>query len=135
MNASTNWFVAMAVMIAVAAGSWMGSTCWAAAYSPWVTSEHVPDSSSLEAFRNYPAWRDKTGQELAIFPGHTGMVNGLAFSPDGSRLASSSVDGTTRVYAVDVEELIALAQSRLTRWWTPEECQQYLHEASCPDGP
>jgi WD40 repeat protein len=80
-------------------------------------------------------WDLATGQELATFPGHTSMVNGLAFSPDGSRLASSSIDGTTRVYAVDVEELIALAQSRLTRWWTPEECRQYLHMEACPPEP
>jgi WD40 repeat protein len=80
-------------------------------------------------------WDLATGQELATFPGHTSTVNGLAFSPDGSRLASSSIDGTTRVYAVDVEELIALAQSRLTRWWTPEECQQYLHTEECPPEP
>ena len=66
MNAGTSWFVGAVAVVVVAAGSWMGSTCWAAAYSPWVTSEHVPDSSSLEAFRNYPDWRDKTGQELAI---------------------------------------------------------------------
>ena len=66
MNASTSWFVGVAAMVVVAAGSWVGSTCWAASYSPRVTSEHVPDCSSLEAFRNYHAWRDKTGQELAI---------------------------------------------------------------------
>jgi WD40 repeat protein len=89
-----------------------------------------PDGTKLPKL-----WDLATGQELATFPGHTSTVNGLAFSPDGSRLASSSIDGTTRVYAVDVEELIALAQSRLTRWWTPEECQQYLHTEECPPEP
>ena len=52
------------------------------------------------------------------------MVNGLAFNPDGTRLASSSIDGTTRVYAADVDDLVALARSRLTRWFTPDECRQ-----------
>jgi WD40 repeat protein/DNA-binding SARP family transcriptional activator len=80
-------------------------------------------------------WDLATGQELATFAGHTGLVWGLAFSPDGTRLASASYDGTTRVYAVDVDELVALAQSRLTRWWTPEECQQYLHTEECPPEP
>jgi WD40 repeat protein len=63
------------------------------------------------------------------------MINGLAFSPAGSRLASSSVDGTTRVYAVDVDDLMALARSRLTRWFTPAECQQYLHMDKGPPEP
>jgi WD40 repeat protein len=80
-------------------------------------------------------WDLATGQELITLPGHTRFVNGLAFSPDGTRLASSSIDGTTRVYAVDVDELVALAQSRLTRWWTPEECRKYLHLDECPPEP
>jgi WD40 repeat protein len=80
-------------------------------------------------------WDLATGQELVTFPGHVGMVNGLAFSPDGTRLASSSLDRTTRVYAVDVDDLVALAQSRLTRWFTPAECQQYLHTDECPPEP
>jgi len=59
----------------------------------------------------------------------------VAYSPDGKRLASSSVDGTTRVYAVDVDDLVALARSRLTRWFTPAECKQYLHMDVCPPEP
>jgi WD40 repeat protein len=80
-------------------------------------------------------WDLSTGQELVTFAGHTAMVNGLAFSPDGIRLASSSVDGTTRVYAVDLDDLVSLARSRLTRWFTPEECRQYLHLDECPPAP
>ena len=80
-------------------------------------------------------WDLATGQELVTFAGHTAMVNGLAFSPDGKRLASSSIDGTTRVYAVDIDDLLALARSRLTRWLTAEECRQYLHQDECPQQP
>jgi WD40 repeat protein len=77
-------------------------------------------------------WDLATGQELITLPGHTGRVNGLAFSPNGTRLASSSFDGTTRVYTLDLGELVALAHSRLTRWFTADECQQYLHLDACP---
>lgn len=35
-------------------------------YSPKITSEHVADSSSMEAFRKFPAWKDKMGQNLAL---------------------------------------------------------------------
>jgi hypothetical protein len=39
-------------------------------------------------------WRVQTGQELAAFRGHTGVINALAFSPDGKTLASASADTT-----------------------------------------
>jgi WD40 repeat protein len=96
-----------------------------------------PDGSLLAAggFELPRLWDLVTGQELTTFVGHTNLVNGLAFSPDGKRLASSSVDGTTRVYAVDVDDLVALARSRLTRWFTPAECRQYLHMDECPPEP
>ena len=35
-------------------------------YSPWIVSEHVADTSSLEAFRQFPEWKDKSGQDLAL---------------------------------------------------------------------
>jgi hypothetical protein len=40
-----------------------------------------------------------------------------------------------RLYPTQVEALVELAQSRLTRWFTPEECRQYLHVDECPAMP
>ena len=77
-------------------------------------------------------WDAETGKELVTLTGHTGVVSGVAFSPDGTRLATASRDGTMRVYALRLEDLIALAKSRLTRALTAEECQQYLHVEACP---
>jgi WD40 repeat protein len=96
-----------------------------------------PDGARLATGGKDPPklWDPATGQELITLPGHTGSVEGLAFSPDGSRLASASRDGTTRVYTLDVDELVALAQSRLTRWLALAECQQYLHLDACPPEP
>src|SRR5262249_4189119 len=39
-------------------------------------------------------WNVRTGQELAAFHGHTGVINAFAFSPDGKTLASASADTT-----------------------------------------
>ena len=45
---------------------WIASPAQARVYSPRITSEHVADCASLEAFRQFPAWKDKTGQDLAL---------------------------------------------------------------------
>ena len=77
----------------------------------------------------------RKGQELLTLAAHTDAAIGVAFSPDGGQLASASFDGTARVYILDVDELIALGNSRLTRWWRPEECLAYLHTEECPPAP
>ena len=70
-----------------------------------------------------------------LFAGRTRKVNreinrtyafsGIAFSPDGLRFVTASRDGTARVYAFKVEDLVALARQRVTRSMTQAECQQY----------
>ena len=35
-------------------------------------------------------WDSATGKELFALKGHAGSVSGVAFSPDGQRLASAS---------------------------------------------
>jgi WD40 repeat protein len=59
------------------------------------------------------------------------MATSVSFSPDGSRLASVGADGTLRVWALDLDDLIEIAENELTRTLTDQECQQYLHVPRC----
>jgi WD40 repeat protein len=72
-----------------------------------------------------------TGQEMFSLPGFY-----VDFSPDGWYLLTQSVtDLTTRGFYLDVNDLIALAQQRLLRGWTPDECQKFLQTQTCPPAP
>jgi serine/threonine protein kinase/WD40 repeat protein len=79
-------------------------------------------------------WDANTG-ELLLDLFNSGMTNRLAISPDGSQLAIQDDTSTTWIYVLQIEDLIALAESRLTRSFTVEECQQYLHTDVCPTAP
>ena len=64
-------------------------------------------------------------------PGSAGIL-GVGLSADGTRLASGGFDdGTVRVYALRLEELVTLARQRLTRSLTDDECRRYLHLEGC----
>jgi WD40 repeat protein len=85
--------------------------------------------------RTVRIWNVATGAELLTLPVHTNNVWGVAFNPDGKRLATARWDGTVRVFLLNLDELIELARSRLTRWFTLDECRQYLHTDTCPPPP
>jgi hypothetical protein len=59
-------------------------------------------------------------------------VGYLAFSPDGSMLASSDTWDGVRVWALDIDDLLEIARGEVTRSFTDEECRQYLHVDRCP---
>ena len=70
------------------------------------------------------------GVEPGPRPGRS--VRGAAFSPDGQRVLTAGEDGTARVYVCascgSVDDVLALARTRVTRALTSSERRQYLHE-------
>lgn len=54
----------------------------------------------------------KTGKLLPRFAGHAGSVTGTAFTPDGQLLASSSGDGTVRLWNVKSGESVKVLVGR-----------------------
>jgi WD40 repeat protein len=80
-------------------------------------------------------WDASSGQELVTLSGHQDAVTGVAFSPDGKLLATSSFDGATRVYILNIPDLFALARTRITRVPTSAECKDYFQTETCPPLP
>ncbi|HAV77027.1 MAG TPA: hypothetical protein DCX53_06710 [Anaerolineae bacterium] len=79
-------------------------------------------------------WDVESGQEILTLPGSQGGVIGVAFSlsDNGAHLAVSSGDGIVRIFLFQIDELLTLARSRITRSLTTAECQKYLHVEVCP---
>jgi WD40 repeat protein/class 3 adenylate cyclase/type II secretory pathway predicted ATPase ExeA len=60
----------------------------------------------------------KTGERVLSFHGHDGDVNDVAFSPDGSRLASTGSDGKLNVWEASTGKLIS-SRSAFGEAWGP----------------
>ncbi|HEX5936411.1 MAG TPA: BTAD domain-containing putative transcriptional regulator [Actinomycetota bacterium] len=67
------------------------------------------------------------GPRLLALRGHASVVSGLDFSPDGKQLVSASPDEVVHVWALDLDDLITIADEEVTRRFTDDECRQYLH--------
>jgi WD40 repeat protein len=56
-------------------------------------------------------WDASTGERLGELAGHTGLINELGFSADGSRIVTVSDDRTARVWMVATGEQLAVLRS------------------------
>ena len=59
-------------------------------------------------------------------------LHGVDFSEDVSKVATVDATGLVRVWTLDLDVLIDIALSRVTRSLTDAECVQYLHLDACP---
>jgi WD40 repeat protein len=76
-------------------------------------------------------WDILTGEIRRVYTSPRGPYFEASFSVDEKNVIISG-DGFVYGLILDLDDLIRLAQSRLTRWFTPEECRQYLHLSVCP---
>ncbi|CAG8605898.1 11049_t:CDS:2 [Acaulospora morrowiae] len=62
-------------------------------------SGEIVCAGSMDTFEVF-VWSVQTGKLLDIITGHEGPISGLAFSPSGLLLVSSSWDGTVRIWDI-----------------------------------
>jgi hypothetical protein len=72
-----------------------------------------------------------TGAQQLVLPSLGCIVSRVAFSPDGTKLASTSPCGGLRIWALDIDDLLEIAHREVPRALTDEECRQYLHVDQC----
>ena len=77
-------------------------------------------------------WDARSGQEIQTFYGDSAGFWTVTYTPDGTRLVAATDKGTIRTYLLNLDELIALARSGITRTFIELECQKFLHMAECP---
>jgi WD40 repeat protein len=76
-----------------------------------------------------------TGEQVVLRGEDMVGASALSFSPDGRRLTSVGfgfVGDSVRVWAIDIDDLLVIAQREVTRELTDEECQQFLRLDRCP---
>jgi WD40 repeat protein len=85
---------------------------------------------------NVRLWDADTGTaQMILYKYASWPIGSVAYRPDGLVLAVQGAGGLMRFIPTRTEDIVELAHSRLTRWFTLEECQRYLHLDACPPPP
>jgi WD40 repeat protein len=108
-------------------------------WEPWALAWR-PDGERLVAVgsadnSSLTAWDPETGDLLESLPGTIGDVTDVAFSRDGTRMATSSTDGTIRLWHGDrLEQILTLATDAPRIAWGPDGARAGGRLAFSPDG-
>ena len=102
-----------------------------------VTSAHFSPDGQLIATSSRDGtirvWDAVTGKGILVL-NIDGAAANIIFTPDGNHLITWDFTGI-RVFTLRIDELIQIAHTHLTRSFTLQECQQYLHVNACPRQP
>lgn len=95
-----------------------------------------PDSTTVASSANgtpLQLWDLRSGEFLEAFGDFEDGFHFADFDPDPSikHLLVTSPPNEVRVYTLDIDELVQIAESRLTRDMTEAECQQFFR-GPCP---
>lgn len=95
-----------------------------------------PDSTTVAASSNgtqLRLWDLRNGEFLEAFGDFDGGFHFADFYPDPSirHLLVTTEPNEVRIYTLDIDELVEIAESRLTRAMTAAECDQYFR-GPCP---
>jgi len=104
--------------------SWMTKT----AYSPdgnYLAIANRKNRNKNQFYNYIYMWNIKTGRAEAALEGHQGILNSIAFSPDGKYLASGSADNTIQIWDLKTNNLIITFQAHT---------KGVTHVAFSPDG-
>lgn len=78
-----------------------------------------PDAKLLaggNSDRQLFVWNLETGKMDHVFGGNAFAIQQIAFTPDGQKITTLAVDGTVRVYWLNLDQLKAHARKLLSEW-------------------
>src|SRR5262249_43279385 len=77
---------------------WVNSVAFSADGKRIASGSGGYDEKTRQGWGEVKVWDAHTGRKQLTLKGHTGAVTSMAFSPDGKRIASGSVDQTVKVW-------------------------------------
>lgn len=89
-----------------------------------VTIGNWGDDDDIPGDKGVVIWDIESGAELFRLRGHTRWVRGVAYSPDGSQIASASTDGTVRIWNLDNIQDDIMAWLETNRYIPELPCEQ-----------